>query len=1015
MKENHYFFSTNQQGSGGVMKKLSSFLILFVIPTLLMGQSTLRGVVSDSTTHDVLVGVNVVIVGTGLGAATDLNGEYIITRIPERTFTVRVTCVGYETKEKQINFALNRQTKFDASLTPMVIGGKEFVVTAQRRGQIAAINQQLTANTITNVISEEKIQELPDANAAEAIGRLPGVSVLRTGGEASSVVMRGMSSKFALVTIDGVRMAPTSDVDRSVDLSTISQGSLAGIELSKALTSDKDADAIAGSVNLVTKKAPSSRMLRFEPRGSYNALDKSANQYNGTLRYGERFLDNRLGVQVSGNLENTIRSNESTNYSYDVTGIANGTDYQITQFQVRYIHELRKRGGGSLLLDYDTPDGGAIRLNTVYDQTSRNYLTSYKQYPQTGVIVYDYRQIETNIGTFNSSLQGENYLLGWEADWGLAFSQSRRNDPFDFEMNFTETSASGAGGQVISGMRTIPPSLTKGPVEQWIPYAVNNFNSAFINNANDYGQENLDREQAAHVDLLRKYTASNEITGEFKFGGKFRRTSRFNSPTESAAEYYLYVPSPYTKLPDGTIVPKNLTGTQFENLQLVGTQKVSFANFLFSTPPDRLIYGKYDLNPLINVDGLKLWRQLNINGYQDAAGRFPEYVNDSEVEGNYYDLQENISAGYAMNTLNLGHAMTVIAGLRYESEDNRYTSKFTRVPLSGFPFGQGALKDTTVYHKEHELLPNLQGIIRPTDFMNVRLAAYEAIARPDFSNRLLKFVARSTSSSDLNIGNPDLKSATAWNYEVQTQFYGGSIGLFSVSAFYKNIKNMYHTISGVSVFGQSILDSLGVPWKEPFGNGYFTFTYPYNSTKPTHVWGFEVEHQANFNFLPEPFTNIVLNYNFTIVRSETWATTSRVESYRDSTFLFGRWIYTTGSKNVLFEKKQKLEDQPEFFGNASLGYDMGGFSFRLSVFHQGSFNSTFSSNQRSDGVTNAYTRWDVALKQDITDNISVLLNLNNITNTEEGTTLSNRITGWLLPSSNIKYGMTADLGVRLEL
>ena len=66
--------------------------------------------------------------------------------------------------------------------------------------------------------------------------------------------MRGLSDKYSTITIDGARISPTDADARGVDLSTISQGSLAGIELYKALTADMDADAIAGSVNFVTKK-----------------------------------------------------------------------------------------------------------------------------------------------------------------------------------------------------------------------------------------------------------------------------------------------------------------------------------------------------------------------------------------------------------------------------------------------------------------------------------------------------------------------------------------------------------------------------------------------------------------------------------------------------------------------------------------------------------------------------------------------------------------------------------------
>jgi hypothetical protein len=87
---------------------------------------------------------------------------------------------------------------------------------------------------------------------------------------------------------------------------------LAGIELLKALTPDKDGDALAGSVNLVTKKAPEIRTFRTDLKGSYNSLMESAGQYDLSFHYGERFFENILGVQASGNLDE-IRSNERIN------------------------------------------------------------------------------------------------------------------------------------------------------------------------------------------------------------------------------------------------------------------------------------------------------------------------------------------------------------------------------------------------------------------------------------------------------------------------------------------------------------------------------------------------------------------------------------------------------------------------------------------------------------------------------------------------------------------------------
>jgi outer membrane receptor for ferrienterochelin and colicin len=86
---------------------------------------------------------------------------------------------------------------------------------------LSAINEQLTSNNIVNVVSAEKMKELPDANLAESIGRLPGVSIQRDAGEASKIVVRGLSPKFNRVTVEGVPMVSTSNSDRSIDLSLI--------------------------------------------------------------------------------------------------------------------------------------------------------------------------------------------------------------------------------------------------------------------------------------------------------------------------------------------------------------------------------------------------------------------------------------------------------------------------------------------------------------------------------------------------------------------------------------------------------------------------------------------------------------------------------------------------------------------------------------------------------------------------------------------------------------------------
>ena len=168
---------------------------------------------------------------------------------------LQISYVGYQSMQAAVTITAGQTITFDAQLTFGVVEGEEIIVTAQAAGQAAAINQQLSSNTITNVVSAERIQELPDQNAAESVGRLPGISIERDAGEGQKVIIRGLSPKFNAITVNGERVPSTDGDDRSVDLSMISPDVLAGIEVFKALTPDKDADAIGGAVNLITRKA----------------------------------------------------------------------------------------------------------------------------------------------------------------------------------------------------------------------------------------------------------------------------------------------------------------------------------------------------------------------------------------------------------------------------------------------------------------------------------------------------------------------------------------------------------------------------------------------------------------------------------------------------------------------------------------------------------------------------------------------------------------------------------------
>lgn len=1000
------------------MKKfftITLFLSL-LISNVILAQGNLRGEVKDSTTNKGLIGANVFILGTSLGSATDIEGTYRISKIPEGQYTLRVSYIGYLTKEIPITIQNNRTLELNVTLVPDVLEGETVIVTAQALGQAAAINQQLTSNTIVNVVSEEKIKELPDVNAAEAIGRLPGVSIIRSGGEANKIILRGLSDKYTNFTIDGIKIASTDATSRGLDLSTISQSSLAGIELFKALTADKDADAIAGSVNLVTKKAPSLREINLLAKGNYNDLMQSFGQYDFSFKYGQRFFDDLLGVQLTGNIEQKIRSNERIDLDYDQT-LNNQTDYVINNFTLEFTDEIRKRNGFSLLLDVNTPENGSIKLNTVFNSTNRDYLLHSRDYPAGGgtggSVTYTFRDREREISQFNTALTGDNNLLDLRINWGLSFAQSVSKFPYDYQLDFLEASTN------TSGMKN-PPRIKTNP-ERIIDEAWNNFPSSTLYNAYYRTQNNLDKDKSVFLNAIYNYSISKDLAGEFKFGTSYKAKTRTNANTELYSPYYLGYWRPYEKLADGSIKAKNFNGTFFEAfykryLADPRINTLSLSEFLDSTPESRKMYDLYKMYPLINKDKLRQWYDLNKNGV-DQNGVAKEYFNDPSVNANSYNIHETVTSFYGMNTFKLGQTVTFIAGLRIETENNDYKNKYSLVDFSGFPVPADYTRDTTSTYKETVVLPNFHVNIKATEFLNVRLAAYKSLARPDFNMRLNSYFAWRPSlvgsTKQLILGNPLLKTAKAWNFEINTSFYGNEIGLISVSAFYKEIKDMYHVLNQFNTSGNVMIENVGLNWKT-LHSGTYQLTVPYNSPHPTKLWGLEFEHQINFTFLPGLLKNIVLSYNASFVKSETWLIRSRIDT---------TWVQVLPPPfpkiaqfvEVPVQRKQQLENQPKFFGNIALGYDIGGFSARISMYHQAEYYSSFSASGRSDNLVSGYTRFDLALKQELFDYLSLVLNVSNLSNIKEERVIDNKVNGYKILNTSELYGLTAEFGVRLTL
>ena len=284
------------------------FLILsLLITTSAFAQSgAISGRVVDKTSEAALPGANVIIEGTSFGAATNLDGEFSIRSIPVGKYTLIVSYIGYNSDSVQVEVTADRTLEQNFSLLGKSVESKEVVVTAQASGQRQAINQQLTSNTIINVVSAEKIHQLPDDNAATALSRLPGVSLMN----GDQVVIRGVQAKLNQILLNGIELPSTDMNNRSTGLGFISSNLLSGIEVIKAITPDMDANALGGVVNLRLREAPTGFHFDALASGSYNSTDHIGNNYKFWASVSNRFLDDKLGVFVQGNLDRSDGGNQ---------------------------------------------------------------------------------------------------------------------------------------------------------------------------------------------------------------------------------------------------------------------------------------------------------------------------------------------------------------------------------------------------------------------------------------------------------------------------------------------------------------------------------------------------------------------------------------------------------------------------------------------------------------------------------------------------------------------------------
>jgi TonB-dependent receptor len=994
--------------------KLSQVCILLLLlivgaPSHAASNGTVKGTVKDAQTKEPLPYTNVLLKGTGLGAASDVEGVFTIQSVPPGTYTLRAGLIGYKNKEVTIEVKEGEVSKYNFILNPESIQGETVVVTAQAIGQQRAINEQLRSATIMSVVSAAKIQELPDANAAESVGRLPGVSLLREGGEGSKVVIRGLSPQYNQITIDGVEMSSNvsssnnifstnaSDLnvtgsslgDRGTNLSMVSSNMLGGIEVIKAITPDMDAAVLGGVVNFDMRKASKSASdeenspkLEILSQGSYNALKNTRDDYKFVVSVEKRFFDNSFGVFAQGSAEKRNLSANELGASYVLDEKL--YDYQnpdgpfptLSTLNLTDIFRKRERYGATVVLDFKHETGDIGFMNFFSSSDTRADSRSETADPKSTLyqLNYNMKAATTKLKTINNLLSIKQSIPLFEMKLKLSQSYSETRNPNDVTFSFWQGNA---------GLDFNMEKLSPIELAHHIIHDTSTQSGAYLSSITNSQTFSKEQSYTGSVDFLSDLTLSDLLTAKIKFGGTYQYRERsydFNQTNGST----IY---------DGGDAIINDFRSVYPRLTTNGAG-LGLANFVY----DGYSYGKflngdYSLGYPLNVDlMMQLVPIANRNSSSTKiGGSYKGNTLASTV--NDYSGHEVKSAAYVMTTINIAEEFTLLPGVRYQNLTTTYTA------VRGEETGNGFVPNEVTRTQSHSyFLPMVHFSYKPLEWLQAHLAYTNTLNYPDYSVITPRYYI---GTNFISYNNYTLKPATSENFDAILSVYNNGIGLFTVNGFVKRIKNLIffsHTyITDVSAFPE-----LHEPLRR---TQLYDFTTYINSPYTVNVNGVEVDWQTHFWYLPAPFSGIVFNINYTHIFSDakyprTTKTFIPSEDGEHDITITNDTSYTA-----------RLLNQPKDILNSSVGYDYRGFSARLSLLYSDNIFKKPAFYLQERVISDKYVRWDLSVKQNLPwFGMELFFNLNNITGEDE-VDLNPKTS---FPASEQRYGMTADVGLRMN-
>lgn len=809
--------------------KISSLLLFIILSSqnvFAQKTGTVRGNVTDKTTGETLIGVNIVIEGTITGTVTDFDGNFNLLKIPSGKVNLVFSYISYATQTiSEVEVKSGEVTVLNILLTPATEEIDEVVIVAKQldNTESAILNMQKRAEGIQDGISSVEMKRYASSNAAESMTKVTGVSVV--GGK--NVVIRGLGDRYTNVQLDGQNLPSTDPYKNSADIDLIPSNLLDNIITSKTFIPDQPGNFTGGNVNIKTKSFPERFTLNFSIGTSYNtssSLNKNFMTYDGGSTDWLGFDDGTRDIPKllqPGLFRDSILIN---------TNVRNARRYPYSEV------------GGSEIKYPNSIYGPTGEILGEKVGASAKALGGYQMHPVTKTAPLD-QKISFSIGnqvtlfgkplgllfganfkrTFKSYTGGTNnwYILNIEDKDG---KKSYTMDPY---YEFDNDSRSIESPQ-ISGLGSIAYKFNKNGSAE---FAINYTHDADKESRYQSGvKQAVERNREYHTrslnfterQLVIYRTTVTQVFSKLnntklEVNGSIIESKQIVPDLRFFANFYDPNGNEYQTIDASLSNPshfwRDLNDNQKQlkaDITIPILQEKSSSNKIkvggFYSNKDRVYTeDQYAIKQNYSKDdNFQTLTELNGDVNQYFGGSNFGIVNTSSNISNYYQLghlveyssapdsrsnndysgYERITAAYIMGTFNILPKLKLIAGVRYEQTRMRAESE----KYYTLGYADAGIDTLVGVINGNNFLPSVNLVYALKENMNLRGSFSQTLARPNM-REMSPFSSFSFIGGPTETGNPNLKQSEITNIDFRWEWFIKPGELFAISAYHKNFKN----------------------------------------------------------------------------------------------------------------------------------------------------------------------------------------------------------------------------------